>query len=156
VAFSINADRGQVAKSSTSYSAVLGPSAIDAQVLFSGSLSSYASANLGAVLRWTDGNNWYKAYLTGTNLVLQRRLAGTYTTLATTPFTATAGTSYSLRFQVVGSTLSARAWATSGTEPSTWMVTATDTSLSSGFCGLRVLPQGGAATYTSFVAYSLP
>jgi hypothetical protein len=155
-AFSINAGTGQVAKSSTSHSAVLGPSATDAQILFSGSLSSYSNANLGAVLRWIDGNNWYKAYLTGNSLVLQKRVAGKYTTLATTPFTATAGTSYSVRFQVIGSTLSARVWATGGTEPSTWMATAADSSLSSGFCGVRMLPEGGTATFTSFVAYSLP
>jgi streptogramin lyase len=57
-AFSIVNNTGQVANGSTSYSAVLGPSATNAEVLFSGSLSVFNNTNLGAVLRWTDGNNW--------------------------------------------------------------------------------------------------
>ena len=116
-------------------------------------MSSYTNNNLGAVLRWTDGNNWYKAYISGTTLVVQKKVSGATTILGSVPFTATPGTSYTLRFRVVGTTLYARVWQTGTTEPTTWMIMVTDTSLSSGFCGLRMLAQGGAtAIYTSFLA----
>ena len=116
-------------------------------------MSSYTNSNLGAVLRWTDANNWYKAYINGTSLVVQKKVSGATTILGSVPFTATPGTSYMLRFRVVGTTLFARVWQTGTTEPATWMITVTDTALSSGFCGLRMLAQNGAiASYTSFLA----
>jgi hypothetical protein len=118
-------------------------------------MSSFASANVGVVLRWTDGNNWYKGYIDGSHLLIQKKVSGTTTILASVPFTATAGTSYSIHFRVVGSTLTANVWASSGSEPSGWMVTASDSSLTSGYCGLRFLTQTGTATVTSFQAKSV-
>jgi len=156
--FSIVGNTGQVANGSTSYSAVLGPTTTNAEILFSGSLSSFngTGTNIGGVLRWIDGNNWYKAYIDGSNLVVQKKINGSTTILGTAPFSPKAGTSYTLRFRVSGSTLSAKVWQTGSTEPTSWMVTATDSSLQSGFCGLRVLVQTGVvATYTSFQATSL-
>ena len=154
--FSIKNNTGQVSNGGGgSYSAVLGPSVSNAQVLFSGSMSSFNNTNMGAVLRWTDGNNWYKAYIDGTSLVLQKKVNGSTSTLKTVPFAASAGTSYSLRFSVSGSMLSARVWKTGTTEPSSWMITVTDSTFSSGFCGLRILDQSGTtATITSFQALS--
>ncbi len=153
--FSIAGNTGKVANGSTSYSAVLGPVATNAQVLFSGSMSNFTSTNLGAALRWTDGNNWYKAYIDGTNLIVQKKVKGTTTILGQVSFAATAGTSYTLRFSVIGTTLSAKVWKTGNTEPTNWMVTVTDSSLQSGYCGLRMQVQNGAvATYTSFIATS--
>lgn len=52
---------------------------------------------------------------------------------------ATAGTSYTMRFNVSGTTLSAKVRNTSQTEPTNWMVNVTDTSLRSGYYGLRML-----------------
>jgi hypothetical protein len=151
--FSIVNNTGQVSSGTTSYSAVLGPVATNAEVVFSGSMSSYTNNNLGAVLRWSDTNNWYKAYISGTTLVVQKKVNGATTILGSVPFTAKAGTSYTLRFRVVGSTLSARVWQTGTAEPTSWMIMVTDTTFSSGFCGLRMLVQGGAtAGYTSFLA----
>ncbi|HLQ28260.1 MAG TPA: hypothetical protein VK140_03370, partial [Ktedonobacteraceae bacterium] len=151
--FSIVNNTGQVSNSATSYSAILGPAATNAEVLFSGSMSSYSNNNLGAVLRWTNGNNWYKAYINGTSLVAQKKVNGATTIIGSASFTATAGTSYTLRFRVVGTTLYAKVWQTGTTEPINWMIMVTDTSFSSGFCGLRMLAQSGAtATYTSFLA----
>jgi hypothetical protein len=71
---------------------------------------------------------------TGSVLVnLSRVVAGTETALGaqvTVPgLTYTAGTKLSVRFQVTGAgtaTLRARVWPTAGTEPATWLVTATD------------------------------
>lgn len=153
--FSIVGNAGVVNSGGNNYSAVLGKSATDAQVVVSGSLSSYNNANLGAVLRWTDGNNWYKAYISGNTFYIQKKIAGNGTFLASAAFTAQVNTSYTLRFQVVGSTLSAKVWATGSAEPSAWTLTTTDSSLTAGYCGIRVLTQGGTATFTSFQATAL-
>lgn len=152
--FSIVNNTGQVSGGSgTSYSATLGPVTTNAEVLFTGSMSSYTNNNLGGVLRWKDGNNWYKAYISGGSLIVQKKVNGATTILGSVPFTATANTSYTLRFRVVGTTLYARVWPTATTEPTNWMITVTDTSFSSGFCGLRMLAQNGtSAKYTSFQA----
>ena len=151
--FSIANNTGQVSNATTTYSAVLGPAATNAEVLFSGSMSSYSNDNLGAVLRWTDDINWYKAYIDGASLIVQKKVNGATTILGSVPFTATAGTSYTLRFRVVGTTLYAKVWQTGTSEPANWMVMVTDTTFSSGFCGLRMLAQNGAtAAYTSFLA----
>jgi streptogramin lyase len=154
--FSISSNSGRVINGAGNYSAILGASTSNADVVFSGSLSSFTNTNLGATLRWHDGNNWYKAYLDGKNLVIQKKVSGTGTMIASIPFAASGGTSYSIRFEVVGTTLSARAWATGSTEPSAWQVTGTDSTFTSGYCGLRMLVQGGAtATFTSFTATGL-
>lgn len=132
---------------------MLGPTATDAEVLFTGSLSSFSNNNLGAVLRWQDSNDWYKAYINGTQLVVQKQVGGTTTTLSQANFTATANTPYDLRFEVVGTTLYAKAWAATSTEPSTWAITTTDSSLASGQCGLRVQALSAtSASITSFEA----
>jgi len=134
---------------------VLGPIVTNAQVLFSGSISTFNSTNLGAVLRWKDGNNWYKAYIDGSNLIIQKKVQGTTTILGTKAFTATAGTSYSLRFSISSTTLSAKVWQTGAAEPTNWMITVTDSSIQSGYCGLRILDANSAvATFTSFIATS--
>ena len=71
--FSVNGNTGLVTKTNgNSYSAVLGPATTDQEATLTGALSTFANANVGDVLRWTDTNNWYKAYLDGTNLVIQR------------------------------------------------------------------------------------
>ena len=151
--FSINNNTGQIANGSTSYNALLGPVATDAKVLFSGSMSSFSNTNIGAILRWTDANNWYSAYINGTNLIVQKKVNGVITALGKGAFAAQGGTLYSLRFRVVGTNLYARAWQTGTTEPTNWMVTVADSSLSSGSCGLRVLVQSSAvADFTSFLA----
>jgi hypothetical protein len=76
---------------------------------------------------------------------------GIPTVLAAAPFTATANTAYHLRFRIVGSTLSAVAWANSGTEPSTWMIVTTDSTLLTGFSGLHIQEvTNGTATFTAF------
>jgi YVTN family beta-propeller protein len=153
--FSINSNTAKVTGGTTSYTGTLGSTATNAQILFSGFLSNFTSNNLGGVLRFTDGNNWYKAYIDGSSLIIQKKVNGTATTLKTVSFAATTGTNYTIRFQVVGTTLSAKVWATAGTEPTTWTTTATDSSLASGYCGLRMQALNATATYTSFLATAL-
>lgn len=152
-AFSIHNNVGQIANGTGPYNAVLGPSATDAEVLFTGSMSSFTNNNLGAVLRWKDANNWYKAYISGTSLVIQAKVNGTATTLTQAAFAATANTAYSLRFRIVGTTLSAKAWATTAPEPTTWTATTTSMALTSGQCGLRIQVLGStSASITAFQA----
>jgi hypothetical protein len=151
--FSIFNNTGQISNGNGIFNAVLGSTATDAEVLFSGSMSSYSNTNLGAVLRWSDANNWYKAYINGTTLVVQKKVNGATTILGSVPFTAAPNTSYTLRFRVVGTTLYARVWQTVATEPTNWLITVTDTSFSSGFCGLRMqVSSSVTASYTSFLA----
>ena len=153
---SIKNNTGQLNKGGgNTYSAVLGPQVANAQVLFSGSMSSFNNTNMGAVLRWTDGNNWYKAYIDGSHLILQKRVNGSTSTLKSVSFAASAGTSYTLRFSITGTTLSVKVWKTGTSEPANWMATATDNTFASGFCGLRIMDQNGTtATITSFQALS--
>lgn len=151
--FSIASNTGQLANGNATYSAVLGSAATNAQVLFSGSISSFNNTNIGAVLHWTDGNNWYKAYIDGTYLIIQQKVNGSTTILNEKAFAAQAGISYTLRFSIIGSTLSAKVWQTGSSEPGNWMVTATDSTLQSGYCGLRILVQNGTvAQFTAFTA----
>jgi DNA-binding beta-propeller fold protein YncE len=151
--FSIHNNVGQIANGTGPYNAVLGPNATDAEVLFTGSMSSFTNNNLGAVLRWQNNNNWYKAYINGTSLVIQAKVNGTTTTLTQAAFAATANTAYNLRFRVVGTTISAKAWATTATEPATWTATTTNASLTNGQCGLRIQVLGTtSASITAFQA----
>ena len=150
-AFSIVSKTGQVANGSGIYNAVLGPTIGNSEVLFSGSVSSFTSSNFGAVLHWTDTNDLYKGYIDGSNLIIQKHVNGVSTNIASTSFAATAGTSYTIRFNIVGTTLSIKVWQTGTTEPTNWMLTVTDSSLTSGFCGIRTQIQSGTAlTVTSF------
>lgn len=153
--FSINSNQGQVATAGTIVNGILGPAVSNGQVFFTGSTSSFSNSDFGALLRYTDNNNWYKAYIDGSNLLVRRMLTGTNTVLTQTPFAASGGTSYTLRFQIIGATLMARVWATSGSEPSTWMVTVSDNSFASGYAGLGTAGFGGTVSYTSFTAYQL-
>jgi len=154
--FSTSGNAGRISNTgSTSYSAELGPQATDAEVYATASISSFVSTNFGDTLRWTNGNNWYKAFIDGSSLFIQKKVGGVSSILASVPFAATAGTSYTLHFRAVGSTLTANVWASSGSEPSGWMVTTSDSTLTAGYCGMRFLTQNGTATVTSFQAKSL-
>jgi streptogramin lyase len=148
--FSIVNNSGQITNGGI-YNAILGPTAGDAEVLFTSSINAFNNANLGAVLRWGDTNNWYKGYIDGTNLIIQKKINGSNTTLNLVPFAAVGGTSYSLRFRILGNTLSLKAWASNTPEPGSWTATATDSSLTAGHTGLRVqLQNGTTAIVTSF------
>ena len=154
--FSIINNTGQIAEttSAANMNAILGPSVNNAEALMSVSMSKIgANNNMGVALRWTSGTNFYKAFINGTKFLIQKNVKGKVTVLATVAFQAKANTSYTIRFNATGTTLSAKVWQTGTTEPANWMASVTDTSLASGFCGLRTLEQiGTVATITSFTA----
>jgi streptogramin lyase len=154
-AFSIAGNAGQIANVSGPMNAILGPSGADESVAFTGSLTSYSNTNMGAVVRWQDGNNWYKGYLTDTALILQKRVGGAYTQLASAPHLSFPGVDYGVRLQVIGNTISARVWNAGSPEPSSWALVVVDNSINSGYGGLRIQMTGGmTARITSFVLTS--
>lgn len=151
-AFAIVNHSGQViGNSSAIYDSVLGKPMADSEVLVSGSVSSFAAANMGVLLRWTDSNNLYKVFIDGTNLTVLKKVNGAISNLQSTPFVAQNGASYSIRARVVGTSIMARAWQTGQAEPSNWMLIVTDNALASGYDGLRLIVQTGVTiTITSF------
>lgn len=104
-----------------------------------------ASATGAGITQWllgrlSDVNNWYAARIelstTGTvTLTLAERVAGVVTdlTAATTVGTGHAANDlWTIRLSVDGSSLRAKAWLASTAEPTSWQLTATDTSLAAG------------------------
>ena len=152
--FSIAGGVGQVDHAQGTFNAILGPMKNDVDIIFSGVVNQFAQGgkvNMGAVLRWTDDNNWYKALIDGTKLQILRRVKGQTASLGSVPFVAQGGTSYTLRFRAIGATIFAKAWPSNQPEPTAWMLTVTDTTLTTGFGGLRFLVQnGGVIKVTSF------
>jgi hypothetical protein len=151
-AFSIAGHTGQVSHSSGIYDAILGPRATDSEVLVSGLVSSFASSNMGIVLRWTDANNQYKVFIDGSRLIALKKVNGIVTVLQSVPFAAQDGRLYSIRARVVGMSIQARAWPANQAEPSAWMLTVSDGDLASGFDGLRLIVQNGVTiTISSYL-----
>jgi hypothetical protein len=151
--FAIAGDRGVIANGQGAFEATLGPQVADADVLISGAISRYGpgTSNMGALLRWSDAQDWYKAYIDGAQLVLLKEVAGKIIVLDTITYPAQGGAAYTLRFRAVGSMLMAKVWPAGRSEPAAWMVTATDTSLTTGFGGVRVVILGGVrASITMF------
>ncbi len=147
--FSITDMMGQIANGQGTFNALLGPASSNAEVVMQGSINHYHgdTVNLGIVLRWTNGNNWYKILIDGTSFIVLKRVNGTSTPLAIIPFNALGGRFYTLRFRAVGATLFAKAWRSSFTEPDRWMVVVNDTSLTSGQAGIRVLMQNDTVVH---------
>ncbi|MFL5626402.1 MAG: serine/threonine protein kinase [Ktedonobacteraceae bacterium] len=138
--FSIFGGMGQIhrtAKGNSFYTAVLGKAHADAEVKATASLDNFNPAHIGVILRYTDDNNYYKVFIDGSAFTMIKKVAGHNTTLQSIPFTAQENTLYTVRFQVMGTTLSAKAWQTADTEPGHWMMTATDDTVQSGLGGLR-------------------
>ncbi len=154
--FSIANAAGRISNGQGSFNAVLGDPIADAEVLASGSVNQFTgNTNFGTVLRWTDGNNWYKALLDGTHLNILKRVNGQSTTLESIHFTAQADRVYMLRFRAIGAMLFARAWRVDQTEPNRWLAITSDNSLTTGRVGLRVVIQPTTIiNVTSFTAMS--
>jgi hypothetical protein len=152
--FSMLGNAGQIDHAQGTFNAILGPVTTNAEVVFSGAVNQFATGatvNMGAVLRWTDDNNWYKALINGSNLQILRCVNGKTTSLGSVPYIAQGGTSYTLRFRAVGAALFVKAWQSNQPELNAWMLTVMDTTLSKGSGGLRFLMQNGAAIkITSF------
>jgi serine/threonine protein kinase len=128
------------------YTAILGPTITDADVIVTSSISQFNNPQFGnsqvggALLRWIDNDRYYKAYIDGSKLYILKRPApnpNASPVLASVDFRAQTNTLYTLRFRAIGRTLQAKVWQTGSPEPTNWMVSAHDTLLASGRAGLR-------------------
>lgn len=152
--FSIVNKKGQIAKGSGTFNALLGPKISDVDVVLDGSVNHFDGVtNLGAVIRWTDSNNFYKMLIDGTHLTIIKHVKGIATQIKTTPFNAQGGVAYTLHFRTVGTTIFANVWRSGTVEPNHWMVTVTDASFTIGQAGVRVVLKNGIViNILSFVA----
>ncbi len=151
--FSIMNGTGVIMNAQGTLNAILGPaiSDIDVQAIGSSSQFNGQLINVGVVVRWTDSNNWYKALIDGSNLTVLKRVKGVTTQLGTIPFPAQSGVLYTLRFRALGANLFAKVWPANTAEPAAWMLMLTDTTLTIGQAGVRVLLQNTAVVHiTSF------
>jgi len=150
--FSVAQNSGLIANGQGAFNAILGPVTADAEAVVSATINHFAAndvVNLGVALRWTDSKNWYKALINGSQLQILSRVQGVTKTLATLPFTARDGVSYTLRFRVMGANLLAKTWQTGQPEPATWLLQATDTALTQGMGGIRVVLQSATIIQVS-------
>lgn len=151
--FFIAGSQGVITHTKGTVNAILGPVSSNVEVLASGSVSHFGNTiNFGVVVRWTDSKNWYKALINGTQVVVLKRVKGVTTQLGGHSFTAHPDMPYTLRFRVIGAVLLAKVWPSATLEPPGWMVNVTDTSLTSGQGGVRVLMQNEAVVH--LVAFS--
>ncbi len=155
--FLIKNQTGQVvASDGGAFNALLGPQRNNEDIVFSGSVNHFAhNVNIGAVLRWTDEGDWYKALIDGQHLSIIKHVHGVATTISSVSFAAQDGVSYSLHFRIVGTTLYDNVWQSNSQEPKTWMLTGQDNSFATvkGSGGLRFSVQTGTVvTITSFRA----
>jgi hypothetical protein len=152
--FTITNATGQIAHGQGTFNAVIGQVNTDEEAMLTGRINQFTNgANIGVALRWQDVNNWYKAYIDGTHLRIIKDVQGASSIVNTVPFQAQSGVFYALRFRAVGAMLFAKAWQNGTPEPTSWMITANDTSLTSGQVGIRVLTnQDSVIAITSFKA----
>lgn len=78
-----------------------------------------------------DVNNAYLVDVdtNGTRLRLGKIVSGSFTLLASQTVSAAAGTWYCFRLEAIGTTIRCKFWAKSASEPSSWTLSATDTSI---------------------------
>ncbi len=157
--FSIAANRGAITNTgTTSYRGMLGAKVRNEEVEATALTSQFDGTNInfGVTVRVVDSNNFYKAYLDGSTFWMQKTLSGTNFQVASVPFSASVGIPYTFRMQAVGSSISAKVWDASQSEPPDWTLAISDSSLvTNGQCGVRALvPSPAVVLYTSFVAYS--
>lgn len=109
-------------------------------------LATGASQNVALVARYGASSDFYQARLEFTtaqvcNLTLRKTVSSVdsqLATLAVPNLTHAATTRYAIRFQLSGSTLRAKAWLASASEPDGWQITATDTTFAAaGSVGCR-------------------
>jgi hypothetical protein len=159
-AFAIVNHAGQISGARGALQATINVTTSDAEILITGSANQFSAngaVNLGGVLRWQDARNWYKVLINGSVFQLLRAVNGKISVLAAKPFAAVGGTSYSIRFRALGSSLFAKTWPSAQAEPANWTFMLNDTQLATGVGGIRALLAPGAIVrVTSFIETSVP
>jgi hypothetical protein len=140
--FSISGLTGRIAGGQGALNAVIGLPTDDVDITVSGIVNQFGdSVNLGAILRWTDTNNWYKALIDGDHLKILKSINGQTTTIAQINMQTSAGVAQTLRFRSLGSMLFAKAWSSGTPEPQKWMLIADDQTFTTGRFGIRVFEE---------------
>lgn len=132
-----------------------GNSSTDQEVLINVYQSSGNTDIVGAVLRYVDSTHFYYADIGNVSGKVEIGVCTpgpTFTSIANAPFASSFGTKYSMRFQVIGSTLKVKIWDASTAEPVKWSCQGTDTTLFSGLYGLCGMPAGGTVKFDTFSA----
>lgn len=120
----------------------------DCDLLTKVKLSAVPSASISfSVIARCDGSNtgnFYRALIT-TDFEIQKAIVGSGTTaLATTAFSVSANTFYWVRFRLIGTSLQAMIWQDGNAAPSAWMLSATDSAITTaGRYGLRGFANSG-------------
>lgn len=115
----------------------------------------------GVILRSdAPGKNHYYTRTSGTtNLLINKRVSGAASTIATFPlgFTITSGISYWQRFRASGTSLMVKAWIDGNPEPTNWNGTLTDSTITTGgTVGIAVgANPSGTDKFDSFTATNL-
>lgn len=108
--------------------------------------------------RLTAGNNYYRVKVQSGTIYIFKDIAGTITNLANTAFTDTAGSEYWIEFYLNGSTLGASIWLDGNSQPGSYMISTTDTSIAvAGQYGVGCTLSGSAhiATFDNFTVDNL-
>lgn len=114
----------------------------NAEVLARVKTSSVSGTNsVGAAVRASGSagsETGYICNITSAEFRIGKYVAGTFTELAVTnALNLSANTWYWIRLRANGTTIQARIWADGGSEPGTWNVSSTDSSISAaGWCGM--------------------
>jgi hypothetical protein len=115
-------------------------------------LAAGAPIQAWAQTRRVDASNYYLAIASFNtsgqiDVAIQKRVTGTFTQLGITNAVVSAYSTtafYRLRFRVIGTTLQAKLWPATDTEPAAWTVTATDSSFAAaGGITFRGAPNAG-------------
>ncbi len=127
--FSVVGNKGQVTGGTGGQVAALGSgTSIDQDVRVRVSVSATADA-VSAMGRATAGTTNYRARLLNNTFYLLSVVAGVTTVLASTPFTTSINTNYQIHLRLRGSTISGSVWLDGTIEPSVFMLSVTDTSI---------------------------
>jgi hypothetical protein len=145
---------------SADYIALLTTNTIDTDATATFSLNTLVATNdiaFGLVVRQLDASNRYVGRVKvdsagAVSAVLHKRIAGAQTDMTTvaTGITLVVGTSYTMRVQVKGSLFRMKFWLTSGSEPTPWTTSTTDTALTTGN-GAGFFVRNNSATTTQIV-----
>lgn len=90
---------------------------------------SATSNNVTLNARGSGSNTGYRLKVQSGTLFLNKDVSGTITTLQSTAIAMSANTYYWIKLYVVGTTIQGKFWTDGASEPTSWTLTATDSSI---------------------------
>jgi hypothetical protein len=135
--FSITSNEGVNSSNSSSFSvARIGSGTATSTEVLVRLNPADTTSDIGCIARFVDSNNFYYGVLVGGVARIGKDVSGSFSTLASTSVTYSNGNFYWLRFNLISTNLKLKFWNDGSVEPTSWTVTTTDASLSSGGYGL--------------------